>query len=299
MTVLRHLLQPLWEISSEPVVITGDERDPGERRILYVNRAFTDMTGYSGEEAVGQPSNFLHGLLTDPAAVQRSEEHLVTGDLREYVLQHYRKNGSTFQCTITRAPLVDLDGTSEHLISIYKTAPEQGSKAVEPVPQSSTVSHTVSRSSLKCRNGKLPEHLPSHPELDALRELWDEVRSTKALPNRADFTLDVLARWVAHISIAVVLPDGRFQFRLFGSELSNVYGRDLTGCFLDELTPHDLWTVVTEDYREVVSIGEPLFAPISVSKGRWFSEVSRLLLPLSGNGKVRFVMAADYQRILR
>lgn len=108
-----------------------------------------------------------------------------------------------------------------------------------------------------------------------------------------------MTRWATHHSIAVVLPDGRFQFRLFGSELSNVYGRDLTGCFLDELTPLDLWAVVIEHYRDVVRTGEPLFAPISVSNGRWYNEVSRLLLPLSGNDEVNFVMGTDYKRDLR
>ena len=102
MTVLQKLLQPLWAISAEPIVVTGNQENSADRRILYVNRAFTDLTGYSSEEAVGQPSNFLHGDLTDADAVQRSEEHLVTGDLREYVLRHYRKDGSTYQCTITR-----------------------------------------------------------------------------------------------------------------------------------------------------------------------------------------------------
>ena len=91
----------------------------------------------------------------------------------------------------------------------------------------------------------------------------------------------------------------RRRSRLFGSDLSNVYGRDLTGCFLNELTPHDLWTVVTEHYRAVVRTGEPLFAPISVSNRRWYNEVSRLLLPLSCNYQVHFVMGADYKRILQ
>ena len=118
-------------------------------------------------------------------------------------------------------------------------------------------------------------------------------------PAGGDFSLNVMARWATHLSIAVILPDGRFQFRLFGSELSNVYGRDLTGSILDELTPHDLWMVVIEHYRAVVRTGEPLFAPISVSNGHWYNEVSRLLLPLSGNDDVNFVMGADYKRELR
>ena len=298
MTVLRQLLQPLWAISSEPIVITGNEQDPGARSILYVNQAFTDMTGYSSEEAVGQPASFLHGYFTDAAAVQKSEEHLRAGDLQEYVLRHYRKNGSTYQCAITRAPLVDLDGISEYLISMYKLIPDNGPPALDTVLQDSTVSLTIPMPLREFPDGNLPKHLHSHPELDALKALWDEVRSAGALPNRGDFTLDIMARWAPHLSIALVLPDGRFQFRLFGSDLSNVYGRDLTGCFLNELTPHDLWTVVTEHYRAVVRTGEPLFAPISVSNGRWYNEVSRLLLPLSGNDQVHFVMGADYKRIL-
>jgi hypothetical protein len=119
--------------------------------------------------------------------------------------------------------------------------------------------------------------LSSHSELDALKALWVEVCGERALPNRRDFDLDVMKRWAPHVSVAVVTPDGRFQFRLFGTELANVYGRDLTGCFLDELTPDDLWLVVILHYQEVVRTRQPLFAPISVTNGRWYTEVSRLL----------------------
>lgn len=141
-----------------------------------------------------------------------------------------------------------------------------------------------------------PQHLASHPELDALQALWLEVCGQRALPSRKDFDLDIMKRWASHLSIAVVTPKGRFQFRLFGTELANVYGHDLTGRFLDELTPHDLWSVVLLHYREVVKTRKPLFAPVSVTNGRWYTEVSRLLLPLSGNGEVNFIMGADYRR---
>lgn len=137
------MLQPLWAISAEPIVITGDDQDPDHRRILYINQAFTDMTGYSSEDAVGKPSSFLHGQFTDADDVERSEEHLRTGDLQEYELKHYRKDGSAYQCTIMRAPLLDLDGTSEYLISMYKVAAEHDSSAddivsqIRPVPLTS------------------------------------------------------------------------------------------------------------------------------------------------------------------
>jgi hypothetical protein len=51
-------------------------------------------------------------------------------------------------------------------------------------------------------------------------------------------------------------------------------------------------------YREVVRTRQPLFAPISIADGRWYNEVSRLLLPLGDGGDaVAFVMAADYPRL--
>jgi hypothetical protein len=58
----------------------------------------------------------------------------------------------------------------------------------------------------------------------------------------------------------------------------------------------DLWLVVILHYQEVVRTRQPLFAPISVTNGRWCTEVSRLLLPLPANSHVNFIMAADYKR---
>ena len=141
-----------------------------------------------------------------------------------------------------------------------------------------------------------PCHLASHPELEALKALWLDVSGERALPCREDFSLDIMKRWAPQISVAVVMPEERFQFRLSGTALAQVYGRDLTGSFLDELTPQDLWSVIIQHYREVVRTRQPLYAPFSVSNGRWYTEVSRLLLPLSGNGEVTFIMGADYRR---
>jgi hypothetical protein len=144
----------------------------------------------------------------------------------------------------------------------------------------------------------VPPHLTSHPELDALKGLWTTACGDRALPRRGDFDLDAVKRWAAQLSIATVTPDGRFKFRLFGTELARLYGRDLTGCILDDLAPKDLWSVVIMHYREVVRTRQPLFAPISIANGRWYNEVSRLLLPLADDGgAVAFVMAADYPRL--
>jgi hypothetical protein len=142
--------------------------------------------------------------------------------------------------------------------------------------------------------------LTSHPETDALRAAWEETRGNKTLPTRAAFNLAQLKRWMPHISIADVLSDSQFQFSLFGEDLADVYGQDLTGSLLSDLTPSDIWSVVLQHYAEVVKTKRPLFCPISVSNGSWYTEVSRLLLPLSNDGEtVSFILGADYSRMAK
>jgi PAS domain S-box-containing protein len=297
MTVLGKLLQPVWEISSEPIVVTGNEPDPNDRKILYVNRAFTRVSGFAREEAVGRPPDFLHGRETDPNSVRTSEEQLRSGLPQEYQLLLYRKDGSDFHAYITRAPLVDVDGKSEYLIAMYKIIAQPGStETLSDARRAGSVPLTLPMPLYELSVAHYPQHLTSHPELDALKALWLEIRGKRALPERRDFDLEIMKRWASHLSIAIVIPPDRFLFRLFGTELTRVYGRDLTGSFLDELTPHDLWSVIIQHYREVVKTQQPLYAPISVSNGRWYTEISRLLLPLSGNGTVNFIMGADYKR---
>ena len=48
--------------------------------IVYVNRAFTETTGYSARAAVGRNCRFLQGDDTDPEEVQRIREAFVPRD---------------------------------------------------------------------------------------------------------------------------------------------------------------------------------------------------------------------------
>ena len=64
------------------------------------------------------------------------------------------------------------------------------------------------------RGGTLPKLLLSHPELDALLVLLIRLRGDRPLPQRSDFDLTTVQRWAALLSIAMVMPTGRFQYRL-------------------------------------------------------------------------------------
>jgi PAS domain S-box-containing protein len=295
-TLLAQLLQPLWEISAEPVAIVSNRSGPADRRIVYINPAFTRLTGFSREAALDRPPHFMHGVGTDLAMVEQGEALIRDGQPFEHTLVQYRMDGAAYRCSVTTAPLVDADGASEFLISMFKPAVDAAIDPAltpnRPIPLTLPMPLPLH----EYRNGNQPEHLKSHPELDALLTIWHEKRGARAQPRRSDFPLETMTRWASHMSVATVTPERRFRFRLFGTELAHVYGRDLTGHFLDELTPHDVWSVVIKDYREVLATEKPLFAPVSVANGRWYSEVSRLLLPLSDGARTNSIMGADYQR---
>ncbi len=73
--------------------------------------------------------------------------------------------------------------------------------------------------------------------LAALLDIWQAVRGTRPLPQRADFTARVLAKHLQYLTFVerVAEPGGgrRYRFRLFGSALARYTG-DLTGRVLDE-----------------------------------------------------------------
>jgi hypothetical protein len=240
---------------------------------------------------------------TSQSAVAFYNEQVIKGQACRTALTQYRKDGSGYTAYATMAPLLEPDGSTQFIIivgtndasAIATAAPGDNFRNGVVIPMFLPMPLT------ELVHGAVPPHLQSHPELEIVQDLWIKSRGDRRLPLRTDFDLQRMARWASHLSIATVLPQGRFQFRLFGTELARVYGQDLTGRFLDELTPRDLWSVIVQHYQEVVRTFNPLFAPISIANGRWYSEVSRLLMPLATEDnidQVSLVMAIDYRRNL-
>jgi PAS domain-containing protein len=54
------------------IVITDPSKT--DNPIVFVNPAFTELTGYSSAESIGRNCRFLQGALSDPKVIQRSEK---------------------------------------------------------------------------------------------------------------------------------------------------------------------------------------------------------------------------------
>lgn len=88
-----------------PMIIT-DPRQP-DNPIIFSNRAFSELTGYTPDELVGRNCRFLQGPDTDREAVARVAEAIREARPISEDLLNYRKDGSTFWNALFISPVRD------------------------------------------------------------------------------------------------------------------------------------------------------------------------------------------------
>lgn len=102
-----NLAQRALEASSTGVVITGlrDAATGIKFPVQFVNRAFTQLTGYKPEEVIGQNCKFLQGPDSDPQATHAIRATLQREETCEVVIKNYRKDGNYFWNELTISPI--------------------------------------------------------------------------------------------------------------------------------------------------------------------------------------------------
>ena len=95
-TVLRKMAANLAEMSFESITITRSTKVDGPK-IIYVNDAFTDLTGYAASDVIGQTPGVLQGSDTDPATLRRLDETVERGETFHGTAINYRQDGTPFE----------------------------------------------------------------------------------------------------------------------------------------------------------------------------------------------------------
>jgi PAS domain S-box-containing protein len=93
--------------------------------IIYVNGAFTKMTGYAKEEVIGKSPRILQGPLTSKSELGKLQLSLQKGEPCEIEIVNYRKNGEKFWLSLAIAPVTDNRGRVTHFISIQRDITER------------------------------------------------------------------------------------------------------------------------------------------------------------------------------
>ncbi len=116
-----RLLQSVVINTNDAVVITEAEPiDSGGPRILYVNEAFTAITGYNPQEVLGQTPRILQGAKTDRAELDKVRLALSKWESITVEVINYRKDGSEFWNEFSLVPVADRDGFYTHWIAVQR-----------------------------------------------------------------------------------------------------------------------------------------------------------------------------------
>lgn len=115
-SVSLPLLQAALERIEDGFAIS-DMQQP-DQPLIYVNPGFTQLTGYTAQEVVGQNCRFLQGAERDQHALTIVRNALQRSEPCYVILRNYRKDGTPFWNELALYPLLDQQGTLTHYVGV-------------------------------------------------------------------------------------------------------------------------------------------------------------------------------------
>lgn len=106
--------------ANESIMITSAQLDKPGPTIVFVNPAFTKMTGYISEEIIGKTPRILQGTKTDRSFLERLRHNLSQGQSFQGEIINYRKDGSEYQVEMSCSPIWNEAGEITHYVSIQR-----------------------------------------------------------------------------------------------------------------------------------------------------------------------------------
>ncbi|MEO8011956.1 MAG: EAL domain-containing protein, partial [Dokdonella sp.] len=115
--------------STDSVTITEALLDSPGPRIVFVNPAFTVLTGYQPEDVIGRTPRLLHGPRTDRAVLAKLRETLSRGDTFVGETINYRKDGSEYDVEWKVTPIRNAEHEITHFGAIQRNVSERNHNA--------------------------------------------------------------------------------------------------------------------------------------------------------------------------
>ncbi|KAF0217449.1 MAG: putative PAS/PAC sensor [Geobacteraceae bacterium] len=122
---MLRLLESAVQQTREAITITTAELDPPGPQIVYVNPAFTAITGYEAREVIGKTPRILQGPKTDRKLLDRMRETLWQRRPFQCETVNYRKDGSEFIMEWYVAPLVNKQFQVTHFVAMQRDFTER------------------------------------------------------------------------------------------------------------------------------------------------------------------------------
>jgi PAS domain S-box-containing protein len=120
-----RLLRAVLEAARESILVTEAELELPGPRIVYVNPAFTRITGYAPEDVLGKTPRILQGPKTDRAVLEHLRSSLGHDGTFEGETINYRKDGTEFLIQWYVVPLVDDEGRTTHYLAVQRDVTDE------------------------------------------------------------------------------------------------------------------------------------------------------------------------------
>jgi PAS domain S-box-containing protein len=118
-----ELLERIVDASEDGIVVAEQEGD--ENILIYVNKGFERLTGYSADEILYQDCRFLQNEDRDQEGLGVIRKALADGRPCRTVLRNYRKDGTLFWNELSITPVHDDDDNLTYYIGVQKDVTER------------------------------------------------------------------------------------------------------------------------------------------------------------------------------
>jgi diguanylate cyclase (GGDEF)-like protein/PAS domain S-box-containing protein len=108
------------ETANDIILVTTPDLDPPGPMIVYVNPAFTRLTGYTSAEATGLSPRILQGPGTSRATLDKIQASLRAGRPVHEKILNFAKSGAPYWLDMHIVPLFDAQGKVTHFAAIER-----------------------------------------------------------------------------------------------------------------------------------------------------------------------------------
>ena len=105
--------------------VTLSDPDLEDSPIVYANKAFENICGYTQEEIVGRNCRFLQAADRNQPELERLRAAIRKHEPIEVTLRNYRKNGELFYNRLVVKPLFDERGNLVYFLGVQYDITEQ------------------------------------------------------------------------------------------------------------------------------------------------------------------------------
>jgi len=138
--------------------------------IKWINLAFTRLTGYGAEEAMGRKASILNSGKQDAAYYQELWETVLQGNIWSSETVERRKDGTLFTVQQTITPIRDDEGKITHFISILEdiTAQKETAARIQHLAHYDALTALPNRSLFYDRLHQVLAHAKRNAQMSAL-----------------------------------------------------------------------------------------------------------------------------------